>query len=194
MIDTFKQNIPLDKFFRDGNNFEIKKQSDYISYPEFLKYFNDLKTITRHNLTIGINFTYGWMPTIFDFRSDNFEEALQILNEAKRGNKLTVDNLVLLKGLLNNSLVGTTKLLHFIKPDNFAIWDSRVYRYLTNKEPHDNRIGNSNTYLDYLAFCDYLTKQKEFNSLQKSIEDQVGYTMTAFRIAELVMYSNGVKK
>lgn len=194
MIDTFKQNIPLDKFFRDGNNFEINRQSDYISYPEFLKYFNDLKTITRHNLTIGINFTYGWMPTIFDFRSDNFEEALQILNEAKRGSKLTVDNLVLLKGLLNNSLVGTTKLLHFIKPDNFAIWDSRVYRYLTKQEPYDNRIGNCNTYIDYLAFCDYLTKQPEFESLQKIIESKIGYSMTAFRVAELVMYSNGINK
>ena len=75
MIDTFKQNIPLDKFFRDGTNFVIKRQSDYLSYPDFLKYFSDLKTITRHNLTIGINFTYGWMPTIFDFRSDNFDSA-----------------------------------------------------------------------------------------------------------------------
>lgn len=194
MIDTFKQNISLDKFFRDGNNFAIKRQSDYISYPEFLKYFSDLKTITRHNLTIGINFTYGWMPTIFDFRSNNFDEVIEILNEAKKGNNLDVDNLVLLKGLLNNSLVGTTKLLHFINPDNFAIWDSRVYRYLTNKEPYDNRIGNCNTYLDYLAFCDYLTKQPEFDSLKKNIENQVGYTMTAFRVAELVMYLNGVKK
>jgi len=192
MIDAFKQNIPLDKFFKDGYNFEIKRQSDYLSYPEFLKYFNDLKTINRHNLTIGINFTYGWMPTIFDFRSDNFEEALDILNEAKKGKKLTVDNLILLKGLLNNSLVGTTKLLHFINPDNFAIWDSRVYRYLTSKEPHDNRIGNSNFYIDYLAFCNYLTKQTEFNSLQESIEKKVGYSMTAFRVAELVMFSNGV--
>jgi len=194
MIDAFKQNIPLDKFFKDGYNFEIKRQSDYLSYPEFLKYFNDLKTITRHNLTIGINFTYGWMPTIFDFRSDNFEEALDILNEAKKGKKLTVDNLVLLKGLLNNSLVGTTKLLHFINPDNFAIWDSRVYRYLSSKEPHYNRIGNSNAYIDYLAFCEYMTKQTEFNSLQENIEKKVGYSMTAFRVAELVMFSNGAKQ
>lgn len=194
MIDTFKQNIPLDKFFRDGTNFVIKRQSDYLSYPDFLKYFSDLKTITRHNLTIGINFTYGWMPTIFDFRSDNFDSALDILNEVKSGTKSTTDNLVLLKGLLNNSLVGTTKLLHFINPDNFAIWDSRVYRYLTDKEPYDNRIGNCKTYLDYLVFCDYLTKQKEFNSLQKSVEKQVGYPMTAYRVAELVMYSNGAKK
>lgn len=194
MIDTFKQNIPLDKFYKDGYNFKIQRDSDYLSYPEFLKYFNDLKIITRHNLTIGINFTYGWMPTIFDFRSDNFDEALDILNKAKSGIKPTADNLALLKGLLNNSLVGTTKLLHFINPDNFAIWDSRVYRYLTNKEPYYNRIGNCNTYLDYLAFCDYLTKQQEFSSLKKSIEKKVGYSMTALRVAELVMYANGTKQ
>lgn len=194
MIDTFKHNISIDKFFRDGTNFEVKRKSDYLSYPEFLKYFSNLKTITRHNLIIGINFTYGWMPTIFDFRSDNFDKAIEILNEAKNGNNLDVDNLVLLKGLLNNSLVGTTKLLHFINPDNFAIWDSRVYRYLTNQEPYDNRIGNCNAYLDYLAFCDYLTKQKEFSSLKKNIEKQVGYPMTAFRVTELVMYSNGNSK
>lgn len=194
MIDTFKQNITVDKFFRDGNDFKIKRQSDYISYPEFLKYFSDLKTLNRHNLIIGINFTYGWMPTIFDFCTDRFDEALDILNRAKKGNKPTVDDLKLLKGLLNNSLVGTAKLLHFINPDNFAIWDSRVYRYLTDKEPHDNRIGNCNAYLDYLDFCEYLTKQKEFKSLQERMEKQIGYSMTPLRIAELVMYSNGAKK
>jgi len=193
MIDTFKKNITIDKFFQDGSNFVIQRQSDYISYPEFLKYFSDLKTITRHNLIIGINFTYGWMPTIFDFRSDKFDKALDILNEAKNGNTPTTDGLILLKGLLNNSLVGTTKLLHFINPDNFSIWDSRVYRYLTGKEPHDNRIGNCNAYLDYLKFCEHLAKQKEFKALQKKIEMQIGYSMTPFRIAELVMYSNGAK-
>lgn len=75
MLESFKQNIPFSKFFGDGNNFEINRKTDYISYPEFLIYFKDLKIITQHNLTIGINFTYGWMPTIFDFPSDNFEEA-----------------------------------------------------------------------------------------------------------------------
>ena len=82
----------------------------------------------------------------------------------------------------------------FINPTQFAIWDSRVYRYLTGKEPHDNRIGNCNTYFDYLKFCDYLTKQKGFNALQKSVEQKVGYAMTPYRTAELVMYSNGAKE
>ena len=194
MIDTFKQNITVDKFFRDGNGFEIQRQSDYLSYPEFLRYFSDLKTITRHNLIIGINFTYGWMPTIFDFRSDRFDEALDVLNSAKKGSKLTIDELNLLKGLLNNSLVGTTKLLHFINPDKFAIWDSRVYRYLTGMEPYYNRIGEGKAYLAYLEFCVYLTTQKEFKSMHERVEKQVGYSMTPLRIAELIMYLNGAKK
>jgi hypothetical protein len=194
MIDTFKQNITVDKFFRDGNGFEIQRRSDHISYPEFLRYFSDLETITQHNLVVGINFTYGWMPTIFDFRSDRFDEALDILNSAKKGNKPTIDELNLLKGLLNNSLVGTTKLLHFINPDKFAIWDSRVYRYLTGKEPYEKRIGDSEAYLAYLEFCAYLTTQKEFKSMQEIVENQVGYSMTPLRIAELIMYSNGAKK
>jgi hypothetical protein len=193
MIEDFNQNTSLEKFFTNGNDFKIQRQSDYISYPEFLKYFNDLQSITRHNLIIGINFTYAWMPTIFDFRSDYFEEALHILNNAKTGVKPTITNLDLLKGLFNNSLVGTTKLLHFINPDIFAIWDSRVYRYLTGKEPNDKRIGNCKSYLDYLEFCEYLTNNQEFEDLRKRIEIKVGYTMRPFRIAELVMYNNGAK-
>jgi hypothetical protein len=193
MIAHFKLNIPIEKFFQDGSEFEIKRKSDYISYTEFLKYFNVLKTITRHNLIIGINFTYGWMPTIFNFRSEKFEDVLHILNKVKKGNDVNIDNLILLKGFFNNSLVGTTKILHFINPDKFAIYDSRVYRYLTNQEPNQSRIGNCRTYLDYLEFCAYLTKQKRFNSLKKKIERKVGYSMSDFRVVELIMYSKGAK-
>lgn len=194
MIELLKQNIKVEKFFNDGTYFKINRQSDYISYVEFLKYFRDLKTITRHNLIIGINFTYGWMPTIFDFRSGNFDEALDILNRTKQGRNLTVDELILLKGLFNNSLVGTSKLLHFINPNNFAIWDSRVYRYLIGKEPYVNRIGDPKAYLAYLEFCVYLTTLDKFRSMQEKVEMEVGYSMTPLRIAELIMYSNGSKK
>ena len=50
------------------------------------------------------------MPTIFDYRSDKFEETIDVLNDAKAGNIPNIDNLILLKGLFNSSLVETTKL------------------------------------------------------------------------------------
>jgi len=191
MIETFRQNITPDKFIRDGRNTAIQQRSDFITYPEFLKYFKDLDEITKHNLVIGINFVYGWMPTIFDFRSDNFDEAIKILNQAKNGTELiTKDDLTLLKGLFNNSLVGSTKLLHFINPDKYAIWDSRVYRYLTNNNNY-NQIENCNNYLDYLTFCKELINQEGFPTLKNQIEESVGYSMTPFRIADLIMYLNG---
>jgi hypothetical protein len=191
MIETFRQNITPDKFIKDARNTAIQQRSDFISYPEFLKYFKNLDEITKHNLVIGINFVYGWMPTIFDFRSDNFDEAIKILNKAKNGTELiTEDDLKLLKGLFNNSLVGSTKLLHFINPDKYAIWDSRVYRYLTNNNNY-NQIENCNNYLDYLTFCQELINQEGFSLLKNQIEESVGYLMTPFRIADLIMYSNG---
>lgn len=191
IIETFRQNITPDKFIQDASNTAIQQRSDFISYPEFLEYFKNLDEITKHNLVIGINFVYGWMPTIFDFRSDNFDEAIKILNKAKNGTELITEaDLALLKRLFNNSLVGSTKLLHFINPDKYAIWDSRVYRYLTNNNNY-NQIENCNNYLDYLTFCQELINHRDFSSLKKQIEESVGYSMTPFRIADLIMYLNG---
>jgi hypothetical protein len=193
MIDKFKNHVSIDNFFKDCNNFKVDKQTYDVSYPEFLKYFSDIKTITKHNLVIGINFTYGWMPTIFDFRSDNFDEAIEILNNAKKGLVPTVVQLESLKELFNNSLVGTTKLLHFINPDKFAIWDSRVYYYLTGGLAYNHRIGNCESYLSFLTFCEYLTQRKEYEGIHDSICKKLGYSMSKFRTVELIMYLNGGK-
>jgi hypothetical protein len=194
MIETYKQRIPFEKFLQDGFSFSPVNRADYISYKEFVKYFADLKTITKHNLIIGINFTYGWMPTIFEFCSDNFDESLNILNRAKKGKIPKIEHLGILKNLFNNSMVGTSKLLHFINPEIFAIWDSRVYRYLTGKSAYDYRINDYAAYLSYLKFCDYLTSHPDFGIVHKAICDLVGYSMTKFRTAELVMYSAGGSK
>lgn len=190
MLEKFKSYVSLEKFSQDCSKYKVNRQTYDISYPEFLKYFNNIETISKHNLIIGINFTYGWMPTIFDFRSNNFDEAVKILNNAKKGLTPTVEQLEILKGLFNNSLVGTTKLLHFINPNKFAIWDSRVYRYLTWETAYNHRIGNCKTYLSFLAFCDYLTQRKEYEKVHNSICNKLGYPMTKFRTAEMIMYLN----
>ncbi len=167
------------------------KLSYLISYPEFIAYFEKLNIIEKHHLIIGVNFVYGWMPTIFDFRSDKFDDVLKILNELKRGKIPKREELETLKKCFNNSLVGTSKLLHFINPSQFAIWDSRVCRYLTNKEPHSYVVENINIYFAYLELCKTLADEKEYMAIHKSINLAVGYEMTPFRTLELIMYSNG---
>lgn len=194
MINKYKENVDIKRLLKDENTIDIfKDRSDFISYPEFLKYFRDIKKITKHNVVIGINFTYGWMPTIFDFRSSDIDLVIDILNRAKQGQIPNENELDILKKCFNNSLVGTSKILHFINPDVFAIWDSRVFRYLTNKEPHQNRIDNYKSYLDYLEFCKYLTDKPEYITIHNYIINKVGYGMTKLRTVELIMYLKGGK-
>lgn len=182
-------------FFDDGPKFKKDEKQTYdISYPEFLKYFENIQEINKHHLVIGINFTYGWMPTILDFRSNEFEDAVQVLNKVKKGTIPSIREIETLKSLFNNSLVGTSKLLHFIRPDKFAIWDSRVYRYLTGREPYVKNIGDPAGYLSYLAFCGHLTSFPEFENIHRIVCREIGYEMTKFRTAELIMYQNGEKQ
>ncbi|MEY4876458.1 MAG: hypothetical protein RL708_1607 [Bacteroidota bacterium] len=192
-FEFFKANVPIEKILTDGKNLILKEESDYISYKEFLSYFSNLKEpISKHNLVIAINFTYGWMPTIFDFRSDKFDEALNVLNIVKQGDIPKQEQLMVLKKLFNNSLVGTSKILHFINPENISIWDSRVFRYLTNCEPND-RIDKYEAFLGYIKFCDYISKQESYNEIHILLEKQINSPMTKFRTIELIMYTFGEK-
>lgn len=192
MLEIFKKNITFDKLLQDEKTIALKQlSSDFVSYPEFIKYFNDIVIISKHNLVIGINFTYAWMPTMFDFRSDNFEEVIKILNSAKQGQIPTENELEILKKCFNNSLVGASKLLHFINPSQFAIWDSRVYRYLTNEEPHSYRLDKYKSYFAFLDFCNFITNHDDYLKIHNSVIEKVGYQMTKIRTAELIMYIKG---
>ncbi|MEI8202781.1 MAG: hypothetical protein WCH34_07195 [Bacteroidota bacterium] len=187
------ENFSISKFYQDCQNFKVEKQTYDDSYNEFVKYFAEINVITKHHLIIGINFTYGWMPTIFDFRSDKFDEAIEILNNTKRDLIPSENQLEILKGLFNNSLVGTTKLLHFINPEKLAIWDSRVYRYITGKVPYNHRIGNCKSYLSYLSFLDDLIHNDYYEVYHNSICKKLNSNWSKYRTAELIMYINGNK-
>ena len=193
MAYNFKIVISKSKFFEDAESFEINRKSDHISYAEFVNYFKNLKKIDKHHLIIGSNFSYGWMPKILNFQSEDFDQSLKIINKAKNNEDLSIEEIESLMSLINNSLVGVSKLLHFVNPEKYPIWDSRVYRYLTSVDPHQYRKNNIQSYYKYLKFCKNLIKDSRFNSIKKLIENKVGYQMSPFRIAELVMYSKDVK-
>ena len=195
---TKNLNIKLEhnQFFKDANNLNMDEGDSYLlAYPHFLTFFEHKPILIEQDIVIGIHFTYGWMPTIFKFGdTGNLASALEILNRAKANEPLTVDDLQTIKILFKNSLVGTSKLLHFINPQAFAIWDSRVFRYLTQQYPSNEKMGNCAAYLEYLAFCKALIADQRFAACKQTMEDGVGYTMSSMRIVELVMFIKGAKE
>ncbi len=162
------------------------------SYYHFVKYFEGKDEITEHDLVIGANFTYGWMPTILHFKSNEFSSAVSIINKAKTSERISDAELNTLKKLINNSLVGASKLLHFINPNVYAIWDSRVCNFLTGKR-YKYKVETPGLFWDYLDLCQKVTSDPAFKAIHKSYQLKVGFDITAMRTVEQIMFINSNK-
>ena len=193
MLNTFLNNFPISKLIQEAESLEIGKEKEYFtSYQEFINYFKAIQgSISRHHVVIGISFTYSWMPTILEIATDHLDEATEILNKAKSGSSLGKPELEILKKCFNNSLVGSSKLLHFIDPERFPIWDSRVCRYLMGRKPHSYLVEDVDHYLAYLAYCEQLIKSDGIDELQKRVKEKVGPEVSKMRTIELIFFLKG---
>lgn len=188
LFEKSKQEI-IEQLILIANNFESNKENYLISYPHFLNYFKNLESINLENVIIGISFTYSWMPTILkSIKLENSEKIISILNDVKNGKQINVEELSILKTAFNNSLVGTSKLLHFINPNDYAIWDSRVFKFLNNEEPHKYKLEKPETYLKYLKLIEDLKTEKTFKDFYNLMIEKVGYKITEHRALELAFF------
>jgi hypothetical protein len=183
------KNLVFDNILDESLKFTPPNEDSYIkTYPEFIQYFKNISNISKHNLVISSHFVYGWMPTIIELKFQDMEGGvLKSLNKAKNGAMLTVGELELLKSTINNSLVGLSKLLHFINPADYAIWDSRIYRYTTDKKSSYG-IGNTQLYLNYLSKLNEIESHVDFNEIKKNISAHFDYEISSKRVIELLMF------
>ena len=179
----------IEQLTKIANNIDSSKENYFQSYTYFLNYFKNLDSINLENIFIGISFTYSWMPTILkSIRLENPENVIAILNDVKIGKQINEEQLFILKKSFNNSLVGTSKLLHFINPNQYAIWDSRVFRFLNNEKPHKYKLEKPKTYIEYLNFIENLKSEKIFNTFYDLMKQKVGYEITEYRAIELAFF------
>lgn len=172
-----------------AENFDAKKENYLISYPHFLNYFKNLQKINIENLVVGISFTYSWMPTILkSINLNKSEKVIEILNKIRNGGEIVETELVILKETFNNSLVGSSKLLHFINPTKYAIWDSRVFRFLNNEVPHKYKLEKPSAYLNYLKLLENIKCEKIFSRFYELMKQKVGYEITEYRAIELAFF------
>jgi len=184
-MDSIRSEEVLTRAHLLGN--ENPEHSYHKSYFHFINYFAGRDEITEQDLVIGSNFTYGWMPTILNFKSDDFDLAVTALNRAKATARISNADLIVLKGLINNSLVGVSKLLHFINPQVYAIWDSRVCNFLTGKS-HKQKIEKIELFWSYLDLCERVTRARGFEQIHSSFADHIGYAISPMRIPEQIMF------
>lgn len=182
------ENFSCEYLLEISKNFKIAENESYVeTYPFFLEYFSNIQSIEEHHLVIATHFVYGWMPRILHLDLTNRKEILMLLNKAKSGYLLNKDELETLKGGINNSMVGVSKLLHFINPSIYAIWDSNIYRFLSGRKSSYN-IGQPSSYLSYLKTINEITEHSEFPKLHSIISQNFHYEIYPTRAIEILIF------
>jgi hypothetical protein len=182
------ENLTFEKLSADAERFYIVGNNSYVeTYPEFLKYFDSINLIEKHHLVISSHFVYGWMPTIIHINTKEIDKVLTLLNAVKAGHILGLEELEILKYCINKSMVGLSKLLHFINPEEYAIWDSRIYRYIKGKNSQYG-IDKVENYNQYLSEIREISKHQGYPDLHLIIEKHFGYPLTSMRAIEILIF------
>ncbi len=95
---------------------------------------------------------YGWMPRVVRIDPKYVELALEAINKALQARRDTiseVDLMSIAKSL--HSLVGASKVLHFINPTVFPIWDSRIEGHRLGRKPSQNHMDDPANLSSYIC-------------------------------------------
>lgn len=159
-------------------------------YEYYINFFKAKEVITESDVVIGIGFTYSWMPTILKrLNLSNIDQVTKILNNVKQSIEISDDDLLLLKEFSNNSLVGASKLLHFINPEKYAIWDSRVFKFLNNNEAaHKYKLEKVHVYRQYLSYLSNLKTSGTLDNIVATLKAKIGYPISDYRALELLFF------
>lgn len=195
---------------------KIKEKSTFqtyiYSYPKILAHFSEFasdKYSPSHKealLIQGILMTYGWMPRIprLDFNEEansidcsNLKENVGFLSSLNHKSKDDVylilsksdSDIEKLKKFVDNSLTAVSKILHFIRPEDFLIWDSKIRKTLGISESYRNNIKK---YREYISAFKSLRKEYESKDRIKRILEEAKeifqYNISFARLIELALY------
>lgn len=169
------------------------------SYPHLLQALVG-RPIDAAGYVAVAHMVYGWMPTVLELRTRSavpFADEAAILESVRNGAALSEDQLDQLKASINNSIVGVSKLLHFLCPHRYAIWDSKVYSYLravadpgwNGRVDHED-VNKTHRYIIYMDELRCLVADPAFQPALERVNNAFGYPVTALRAAEVLMYAN----
>lgn len=197
---------------------KIKEKSTFqtyiYSYPRLLAHFSEFSSDKhspsyKENLLIqGILMIYGWMPRIprLDFNEEvNSTDCSKIKENVdflSRFNHKSKDEVYLilsendsrirdLKNFVDNSLSAVSKILHFIRPEDFLIWDSKIQKVLGTKNSYKGKDDISK-YIQYNSEFKILRETCESNdrimSILEKAEHIFHYKISFARLIELSLY------
>lgn len=190
----------------------LRNDAYSVAYPELVNHFTSIKNdVAWNDFVVGLHVVYAWMPTIPDLEricstkpgcvtaldNDGKKRVIAALKAARDASQnVTADRaaelLSTLSKYINGSLVGASKLLHFLNPEVFPIWDSRVARRFlrTRGRPTNDKMKNLNLWRRYFeATADWRSRREVIQKCDelRGLSGCLGGA-TNTRIIELVLF------
>ncbi|QEY11896.1 hypothetical protein D0B88_06170 [Cellvibrio sp. KY-YJ-3] len=108
--------------------------------------FKTHKIQDKNDLMLAIAFAYSWIPTVPKWRGElDWARCKEQLKRLQSGNSTAIAELFrLIVPSVNNSIIGTSKALHFVYPELIPIVDSNVVKAWRSIFNEDERNINKN--------------------------------------------------
>jgi hypothetical protein len=157
------------------------------TYPELLRSTALLaREMGEDALPAIAHMAYGWMPTILK----KFSDSKPAIVGPATGCRSIEEASGLIQSLedspINNSWVGMSKVLHFVNPDFFPIWDSRVAKHFDLKI---TQVNKKNHFLEYLSFIAKHRNKDAVKKVQEAFVKEAGYSVSDVRACEFILFS-----
>jgi len=183
----------LERIFDLEPSIDIRRPDSYLeSYPYLCAHFSDKAVVAPADVVLGAHMVYGWMPTVLGLNvntgpRDTLDEAARLLTAGK-SRDLEKDELLVLKAIINNSTVGASKLLHFVDPARYPIWDSRIYFFVHGRKRYAHQVNSVDAYLAYRRDAIALLSHPRFSRFHTAVQAKLGYQVSGLRALELMMF------
>lgn len=163
--------------------------SSYVkSYESIIDFFND-NQLNENSLIQGAHMIYGWMPTILNITKHDLDTQNVLLSVEKISKEIDEANLIVLIKFMNNSNVGASKLLHFIYPEKYPIWDSKICKIITDKS-YPQKVQNTINYINYCEAIQNLINElpENLKNFKRGFEEIFKYKISNVRATELMLF------
>lgn len=156
----------------------------YDGYAALLDLFTKLDLTNELEVTAGAYAVYGWMPTIMKRKPDakRLIAFVQSCNDSSPSIEFLKRDKCVLKAI-NNSIVGTSKFLHFFASETFPIWDGNIARAFDAS----GKIEDPETYIRY---CEILNNYEEPAAWPNEISE-FDPSVSKIRRLEFCLYAYG---
>ena len=162
-------------------------------YPDLLRGIQGILPLDRPKLMVAAHAIFGWMPTGLRVTMKTFDKALAILQQnpiepSLPKLKRLAETFKTIRG--KKSVVAASKILHFIDPERFPIWDSVVAARWGLPSNGDTASANYHGFIDACRRFAEDERGKEACEVLRLRLPQHDYNnqMTRMRLIELILF------